>query len=209
MTSHSVVFNNNVVQMGGVETKKWINAEKRARRASMTAGLMHWRDKFLPLHFGSQAAQRYGYVGRDFSYLQSKGQLRYLRESEFRGTVWADRKPLERTGGLRRQVLKDAPKFSLRKSGSELVMSIPAPKYLYMWRNRTKARGTRPPNKAAELTTLRAEEESEMYDVVGSVYEANVAVIFDKQARARRAQDRKTAREAKKAAAAQATGYAA
>jgi hypothetical protein len=196
----AVRFRTEIVQVEGVPASKWENFERRARKQATTAGLLHWRDNFLPLHFGQKASERYGYAKRDFSYLYYvKKQLRHLKPNEQRGTTWSDRNPLRKTGTLRDNLSQGDPKFSVRKKGAETVMVLPAPKYLYMWRRRTKSPGAAP-NKAAELTKMLPEEEAEMMAVTETVYEAEMATLPQAQASAAR-------RLARQRAAAQATGY--
>lgn len=90
------------VKLNGIEalTKKQVNdAMKRA----MGALGLHWRRKFLPLHFGNAASTRYGYTprsgergsGRRFYRSYTARKLRFLGHT----------RPLEFTGDGKRQAL--------------------------------------------------------------------------------------------------------
>lgn len=73
------------VRLSGVEmlTKSEVNA---AFKAAYLAVGKRWRRRYLPLHFGSRATQRYRYTLRNFQYNRNKRRfLGHQRPLEFSG----------------------------------------------------------------------------------------------------------------------------
>jgi len=110
-----------------------------------------WHRVLLPKHFGTGAAQRYGYQDRHPLY-ERKKQRRF-----------GHRRPLEYRGYLKRDVTTVRDVRTVRASskahGRERVLGavkivLHGPKYLYQYR-----KDLRQPDKAAELQAINAEDE--------------------------------------------------
>lgn len=157
--------------------------EAKARAGAMDAGLKLWKREFLPRHFGQAANERYGYAKRVFEYLRTKKQMKHLRFSQGRGTLWPDRRPLENSGAMKTQLLGQRGTAKAdKKSGALMarVLVLQAPRYLYQYRDRRAGLG-KTPNKAAELGRIRDDEMAAMIGETMTDYERRMARLFRNQ----------------------------
>lgn len=155
------------------------DGEKRARRASMDAGLRYWQRELLPLHFGQEAHSRYRYTPRLFEYLRTKGQLRHLKRSGNEGREFPDRKPLEKTGAMKKALLAARGSIRDAQRGAALgsrILVLQAAKYVFQYRRRK--RGGTVVNKFQELTTITREEQAEMAAAAGEQYRKRMTSVL-------------------------------
>jgi len=97
-----------------------------------------WHHRFLPRHFTTAAARRYGYKPRGASY------------SRYKAKRFGHRNPLVFTGDLKAMVERMGRVSSTSRSVS---VRMTGPRYLYMYR-----KDYRQPDKAAELIATSADE---------------------------------------------------
>jgi hypothetical protein len=175
--SDAVLFS---LQIDAIDYKKVKAREPKLRRKAVEAALTLWRNTYLPMHFGPQAATRYGYAPRKFSYLyQSKRQLRHLRPRDNWNELYPDRQPNELTGTLRRAVTSNKPRFTEQKKGGKslILLKVNAPKHLY-YRVKRKD-GSRTPHKGDELSKILPQEFEVMQAKYKEVYMAALESEFE------------------------------
>lgn len=88
-----------------------------------------WHGKYLPQHFSTGAAKRYGYQARDLAYNRSK-RRRYGHD-----------KPLVKTGAAMRSVATSIRLSSKRMRSKGVIRAngvMPAPRYMYITQRTSK-----------------------------------------------------------------------
>lgn len=113
---------------------------RRAVKAELQKTVEDWHENILPRHFARGAKQRYGYQDRSDKY------------NRWKRKKFGHSRPLEKTGQLKRQVLRRA---RISGTSKRATVTMDAPRYMYQYKPDQ-------PDKAGEITAVTNDEVQSM-----------------------------------------------